>query len=187
MPDYAHSLRSAYMHNAVPPLTGLQKRTIKAIYHRAKWHERIRCPMCGRLIPQGKRHVDHMIPLSRGGLHVPENLEIMCKKCNLKKGAMRTDEIFHTYKGGEHELWPPEHRAVMEEYYLGAGRGQTEWESLRRMWNYPCVEVDIPTWEYKKMRDSMEERGISNDATYLLILMREDIGQIEPHELEHDQ
>ena len=32
-------------------------------------------------------HLDHVVPLSRGGTHGPENLVIACPTCNLSKGA----------------------------------------------------------------------------------------------------
>ena len=31
--------------------------------------------------------VDHIIPVSRGGLSVPENLQTLCWRCNRSKGA----------------------------------------------------------------------------------------------------
>lgn len=31
--------------------------------------------------------VDHIMPVSRGGLSVPENLQTLCWKCNRTKGA----------------------------------------------------------------------------------------------------
>src|SRR3546814_15107522 len=38
-------------------------------------------------------HVDHRIPLARGGSNGPENLVIACPACNLSKGAkMRSEE-----------------------------------------------------------------------------------------------
>lgn len=38
-------------------------------------------------------HVDHKIPLSRGGLHDENNLCLACPSCNLKKHA-KTEEEF---------------------------------------------------------------------------------------------
>ena len=32
-------------------------------------------------------HIDHVIPLSRGGRHSEGNLQLLCKPCNLSKGA----------------------------------------------------------------------------------------------------
>ncbi len=31
-------------------------------------------------------HVDHIIPWSKGGETLPENLEVKCTRCNLGKG-----------------------------------------------------------------------------------------------------
>lgn len=38
-------------------------------------------------------HVDHFIPLARGGAHVLTNLRIACAPCNLKKNAKMPDEF----------------------------------------------------------------------------------------------
>jgi 5-methylcytosine-specific restriction endonuclease McrA len=43
------------------------------------------CVGCGgRLL---KFHLDHIEPLARGGSHEPENLQLLCPPCNLRKGA----------------------------------------------------------------------------------------------------
>lgn len=44
-----------------------------------------RCWWCGKLIKGNKYHVDHRIPLARGGGNNPENLVISCPRCNLSK------------------------------------------------------------------------------------------------------
>lgn len=31
-------------------------------------------------------HLDHIVPVSRGGLHVKANVQLLCRACNLKKG-----------------------------------------------------------------------------------------------------
>ncbi len=31
-------------------------------------------------------HIDHVVPVSRGGLTEPENLQTLCAPCNLRKG-----------------------------------------------------------------------------------------------------
>lgn len=44
------------------------------------------CPDCGgRFSKARRRTVDHAIPLARGGLHVIENLRIVCSSCNSSK------------------------------------------------------------------------------------------------------
>lgn len=32
-------------------------------------------------------HVDHIVPLARGGPDTEENLQLLCRPCNLRKGA----------------------------------------------------------------------------------------------------
>lgn len=66
---------------------------IKEIYRRAKEDARIRCYLCGKLIPIGHRHVDHIIPLSRGGAHRPSNLAVACDECNLNKGRKTPEDL----------------------------------------------------------------------------------------------
>jgi 5-methylcytosine-specific restriction endonuclease McrA len=45
------------------------------------------CLYCGA----PAEHVDHFIPLARGGRHVLDNLVAACKACNLSKGAKLPD------------------------------------------------------------------------------------------------
>lgn len=32
-------------------------------------------------------HADHIVPWSKGGKTVPDNCQMLCRDCNLKKGA----------------------------------------------------------------------------------------------------
>lgn len=48
------------------------------------------CWWCGN--PVDKYHVDHRIPLSRGGSNAPDNLCISCHSCNESKGAKLPSE-----------------------------------------------------------------------------------------------
>ena len=41
---------------------------------------------------KGKFHVDHMLPISRGGSNGPKNLQLLCQPCNNSKGAKTMDE-----------------------------------------------------------------------------------------------
>lgn len=46
------------------------------------------CQICGKYMPDGADiHIDHIIPVSKGGKTVPGNLQVLCAKCNLSKGA----------------------------------------------------------------------------------------------------
>lgn len=46
------------------------------------------CQICGKYMPDTVGlHIDHIIPISRGGKSVPSNLQVLCSKCNGKKSS----------------------------------------------------------------------------------------------------
>ena len=50
--------------------------------------DEFRCVLCGRSSIDGaKLHVDHIIPLSKGGYTEYNNLRTLCAECNHGKGA----------------------------------------------------------------------------------------------------
>lgn len=46
---------------------------------------RLRCWWCGKVIKGNDYHVDHRIPLVRGGSNAPNNLCVSCPVCNMSK------------------------------------------------------------------------------------------------------
>jgi len=44
------------------------------------------CQLCGT--DEGEMHIDHIIPRKAGGDHSLDNLRVLCKNCNLRKGAL---------------------------------------------------------------------------------------------------
>jgi len=66
---------------------------IKEIYRQAKEDEGIVCYLCGKVIPIGKRQVDHVIPITRGGKHSAENLRVVHSRCNLRKHTKLVEEL----------------------------------------------------------------------------------------------
>ncbi len=64
---------------------------IKAQYTRQKG----KCFWCGKRVGKDY-HVDHVVPLSRGGSNWPENLVISCATCNLQK----RDKMPHEWAQG---------------------------------------------------------------------------------------
>lgn len=44
------------------------------------------CQICGKIMKDGVDiHIDHIIPVSKGGKSVSSNLQVLCSKCNLHK------------------------------------------------------------------------------------------------------
>lgn len=48
--------------------------------------QRMRCPYCKTSIRDGY-HIDHIVPLARGGTNWPDNIQLTCASCNMKKHA----------------------------------------------------------------------------------------------------
>lgn len=49
--------------------------------------QRNRCIACGADLRQSGSHLDHIIPLARGGPHDDANLQLLCPSCNTRKRA----------------------------------------------------------------------------------------------------
>ena len=45
------------------------------------------CPICGKHFEIEQMHADHIVPWSKGGHTTPDNCQMLCRDCNLKKGA----------------------------------------------------------------------------------------------------
>lgn len=52
-----------------------------------------RCHLCGDPVSLGEFHVEHVVPLSRGGEDRWSNLNIAHSSCNLSKGSRMLEEI----------------------------------------------------------------------------------------------
>lgn len=46
-----------------------------------------RCHLCGSLCDPGRFHIDHIVPISRGGVHAPSNVAVAHPLCNMRRGA----------------------------------------------------------------------------------------------------
>lgn len=45
------------------------------------------CGICGKPADKTSWHLDHVVPLARGGLHTYENVQVAHPRCNIAKGA----------------------------------------------------------------------------------------------------
>lgn len=51
------------------------------------------CHICGRTeLPDAGIHLDHVIPLSKGGDHSRANVKVACSECNIRKGDTMSSE-----------------------------------------------------------------------------------------------
>jgi len=51
------------------------------------------CYLCGWIVLPEEMSIDHVIPLSRGGAHSQDNLEMTHKNCNSSKGSKLVSEL----------------------------------------------------------------------------------------------
>lgn len=62
-------------------------RVTRAMRYDVLRRDNFRCVRCGRGREDGvKLHVDHIVPVSRGGKSTMDNLQTLCEDCNLGKG-----------------------------------------------------------------------------------------------------
>lgn len=85
--------RRALKASALIVATADQRIEIKEIYRRAKEEPNEICYLCGKIIPLGDRHVDHVTPITKRGKHSPSNLAITHAGCNLCKGTKLLTKI----------------------------------------------------------------------------------------------
>ena len=66
----------------------LRQRKIGKIPSRASLLEKQggKCNGCGISTGYIRWHVDHIIPIARGGMHTASNLQVLCSTCNYSKG-----------------------------------------------------------------------------------------------------
>ena len=50
------------------------------------------CQYCGRKLPRKELNIDHVVPRSRGGTSIWENVVCSCLECNRKKGGKTPEE-----------------------------------------------------------------------------------------------
>lgn len=73
--------RSDYEHKRRAARNGADARLVSG-----KTMKRIRGMACARCGSSGDIHVDHIVPISRGGAHREGNLQPLCSRCNMSKG-----------------------------------------------------------------------------------------------------
>lgn len=64
-----------------------RKLMTKELKERIKRRDNYTCQICGKYMPdEVGLHIDHIIPIKQGGKSIESNLQVLCDKCNLRKG-----------------------------------------------------------------------------------------------------
>lgn len=82
-PEKVHDNRTRYRTKMRTNATRLTRGTIK----RLKTLQNGLCAHCKIDLEKSGHHLDHIIPISKGGLHCDSNVQLLCPPCNLSKGA----------------------------------------------------------------------------------------------------
>lgn len=92
------SVRSSQYTIAIPEIIVLRdnyhirrvniKYSRQSVFARDNWD----CAYCGKTLEKDEATIDHIIPKSRGGKNVWNNVISSCKKCNAIKGARTPEE-----------------------------------------------------------------------------------------------
>ena len=79
--DYSCTLRQYESKNQ-------RKLMTKSLRKKIMERDQYTCQICGKYMPdQVGLHIDHIIPVSKGGKSIPQNLQVLCDKCNGHKLA----------------------------------------------------------------------------------------------------
>lgn len=97
-----YSCSYEYIKERFDQLRGINFEAVLSEYHSKKqrslmtrdlreqiaYRDNFTCQICGKYMPDGVGlHIDHIIPVSKGGKSVPSNLQVLCSKCNGKKSG----------------------------------------------------------------------------------------------------
>ena len=56
------------------------------------------CMYSRERLTMGASHIDHIVPVNQGGTNDPENLQLLCPGCNLRKSDRNDAEFHHRYR-----------------------------------------------------------------------------------------
>lgn len=74
-------------HNALRRFRIGEARVGEVSYERIWERDNGICHICGGVVERSEVHFDHIVPISKGGLHCEENIAVSHAICNVRKGA----------------------------------------------------------------------------------------------------
>ena len=91
---WVHSFAGRAYRKAQKLNRGMAFQTIQLVYEsNIKKFGRLTCYLCLIPIDFGNNHLEHKMPLSRGGTNAFENLDVACANCNRKKHTKTVEEF----------------------------------------------------------------------------------------------
>lgn len=98
----AHSKSQFHKRRALLKKATINLRGIKKMILSVRSKPYFKCYYCENQFPISKLHFDHIVPLSKGGMHSVDNLCASCSGCNLNKGHT----LLQQWKRGDQQLFP---------------------------------------------------------------------------------
>lgn len=83
-PEMIREINRAAKHKRRAQKSGSQEHYTKAQISALRDKCGDKCAYCGE---RGKMHIDHIIPLAKGGSNAISNIQLICGRCNSEKGA----------------------------------------------------------------------------------------------------
>lgn len=114
----------------------LPRREVRFTRRNIFFRDRNRCQYCGKIFPQRRLNLDHVVPLSRGGASSWTNVVCACVECNSRKGSRTPDEAGMQLVRAARK---PAGHPVLRAGWIGAGHDQWRTFLDEAYWN---VELD---------------------------------------------
>ena len=95
---YAKAYKSTPQYKTKRKLLRARRRMKKTQLRQRLWFlQKGRCAWCQRKM--GETHLDHVMPVARGGTNQQQNFQLLCPPCNLMKGS--SDPIVFAQRHGK--------------------------------------------------------------------------------------
>ena len=79
--------------------------------------QRYRCMYCGVRLTSDNLQIDHMYPVSRGGPNDDDNLQALCRRCNIRKGNHTDEEFRDRYYELVGDYMEPPAQRIPQKYF----------------------------------------------------------------------